>query len=194
MLVFDASQSMAAADASAEGLRRIDSVRAALAKFLPGVAVKRRLGLVTYGPGPAAPCANVTLKFAPLANAAGPILQSVAGLRPQGRTPLTRAVRLAADVLEYRARPATIVLLTDGEESCGESPCALASALKAGGVRTIVHVVSYKIRDSLGSDGVFKAQCLADATGGLFVATETADELAAALEKVLACPLVSEAR
>jgi Ca-activated chloride channel family protein len=57
-----------------------------------------------------------------------------------------------------------------------------------------VHVVSYRIRDSLGSEGVFEAQCLAGETGGLYVATETADEVAAALEKAFACPLVSEAR
>jgi Ca-activated chloride channel family protein len=194
MLVFDASRSMAAMDAGNEGLSRIDSVRAALAKILPKIASKRRLGLITYGPGAAAACAGTTLELLPTLNAAGRILDRVYRLDPGGRTPLTRAVKMAADVLNYRERPATIVLLTDGEETCGGAPCALARALKAEGAGVTVHVVSYRIAGSLGSDAVFSARCLAEETGGLYVATGTADELAAALEKVLACPLVSRAR
>jgi Ca-activated chloride channel family protein len=194
MLVFDASQSMAAADASNAGLRRIDSVRAALGRFLPRVAPKRRIGLVTYGPGGAATCANVAVELLPAANAARQILDAVAALKPAGRTPLTRAVAMAADALGYRERPATIVLLTDGEETCGGEPCALARTLKANGAGITVHVVSYRIKSSLGSSGVFGAMCLAEETGGQYYSTETADELAAALEKVLACPLLSDAR
>jgi Ca-activated chloride channel family protein len=194
MLVFDASRSMAASDASNAGLRRIDSVRTALARILPRVAPRRRLGLITYGPGAEPACAGTTLELLPMLNAADRILDRVNGLNPGGRTPLTRAVEMAADLLNYRARPATIVLLTDGEETCGGAPCALARVLKAHGAGVTVHIVSYRIADSLGSDAIFQARCLADETGGLYVATETADELAAALEKVLACPLVSRAR
>jgi Ca-activated chloride channel family protein len=194
MLVFDASQSMAAADADNEGLRRIDSARAALARILPSVAPKRRLGLITYGPGSRAPCANISLQLPPQRDAAKAIQNRVNDLKPAGRTPLTSAVRLAAEALGYRDRPATIVLVTDGEESCGGAPCELAKALKARAPGLTVHVVSYKIVGSLGSEGRFEARCLADETGGLYVATETADELAAALEKVLGCPIVSDTR
>jgi Ca-activated chloride channel family protein len=115
-------------------------------------------------------------------------------LKPDGKTPLTRAVRMAADALDYRNRPATIVLLTDGEETCGGGPCALARLLKAEGARTTVHVISYRIASAVGSDGVFASRCLADETGGLYVAADTVDEVAAALETALACPMISEAR
>ena len=115
-------------------------------------------------------------------------------MKPDGKTPLTRAVHMAANALDYRNRPATIVLLTDGEETCGGSPCALAKLLKAEGARTTVHVISYRIASAVGSEGVFASRCLADETGGLYVAANTADEVAAALETALACPMVSEAR
>jgi Ca-activated chloride channel family protein len=81
--------------------------------------------------------------------------------------------------------------VTDGEETCRGAPCELARSLKRQGARVTVHVLSYKIAGSLGSDGVFASRCLADATGGLYVATETVEELVEALEKTLACPLVS---
>jgi Ca-activated chloride channel family protein len=192
MFIFDASRSMAAADASVEGLRRIDSVRAALAAVLPRVAPKRRIGLITYGPGSATPCANVKLHFAPIDNAQSRIEEVTGALRPEGRTPLTRAVRLAADVLNYRERPTTIVLLTDGEETCGASPCDLARALKRDGAKVTVHVASYRIKASIGSDGVFQSRCLADETGGLYAAADTTEELTAALQEMLGCPLVSD--
>jgi Ca-activated chloride channel family protein len=114
-------------------------------------------------------------------------------LKADGKTPLTRAVRIAANALDYRNRPATIVLLTDGEETCGGGPCALAQLLKTEGAGTTVHVISYQIASSIGSDGVFAARCLADETGGLYVAANTVDEVAAALETALACPMISEA-
>jgi Ca-activated chloride channel family protein len=194
MLVFDASKSMAAAAGDNTGLRRIDSVRTALARILPRVAPKRRLGLITYGPGSRPACVNVSLEFRPVPNAAAQIMSRLESLKPDGKTPLTRAIRMAADALDYRNRPATIVLLTDGEETCGGGPCALARLLKAEGARTTVHVISYRIASAVGSDGVFASRCLADETGGLYVAADTVDEVAAALETALACPMISEAR
>lgn len=193
MIVFDASRSMDAADADDAGLRRIDSVRTALARILPEVASKRRLGLVTYGPGPHEACTNVTLALRPQSNAAQRILERINSLNPDGRTPLTRAVRFAADALDYRSRPVTIVVLTDGEETCKGDPCALAHRLKAESAGLTIHVISYRIEDSVGSDGIFQARCLADETGGRYAAASTIDEVADALKQALLCPLMSEA-
>jgi Ca-activated chloride channel family protein len=127
MLVFDASKSMAAAAGDNTGLRRIDSVRAALARILPRVAPKRRLGLITYGPGSRPACVNVSLELRPAPNAAALIMSRLDALKPDGKTPLTRAVRMAANALDYRNRPVTIVLLTDGEETCGGAPVSSPS-------------------------------------------------------------------
>lgn len=194
MLVFDASGSMLSTDTDPDGLKRIDRIKQALHRFLPTVAPRRRLGLITYGPGPAARCNNVKLEFRPSLNAGERILEAIEALRPDGRTPLTRAVELASEVLAYRKRPAVIVLLTDGQETCGGDDCALARALKAHAADITVHVVTYRIASSLGPDGIFEGRCLADETGGLFISTETTDELAAALETTLGCPLVTDAR
>lgn len=194
MIIFDASRSMAASVGDNTGLRRIDSVRAALARILPRVAPRRRLGLITYGPGSRPACVNVSLELTPKLNAAQPILSRVEALKPDGRTPLTRAVRLAAEALDFRQRPVTIVLLTDGEDTCDGAPCALAKLLNSQGARTTVHVISYRISSAIGSEGIFASRCLADETGGIYAETNTVDEVAAALDTALACPIVSEAR
>ena len=73
MIVFDASGSMAGnLDQGIATLKpRIDEVRTALAKILPEATRFRRVGLITYGPGPGEQC-NVTLDLKPTANACKP--------------------------------------------------------------------------------------------------------------------------
>ncbi|MEI9901019.1 MAG: hypothetical protein WDN31_13765 [Hyphomicrobium sp.] len=56
-----------------------------------------------------------------------------------------------------------------------------------------MHVISYHIASAIGSEGIFASRCLADETGGIYAATDTIEEVAAALETALACPQVSEA-
>lgn len=194
MIVFDASKSMAASVGDEKGLRRIDVVRSALANVLPRVAPRRRMGLITYGPGSRDACSNVSLQLKPTSNAATQIMSRVDALKPEGRTPLTRAVRGAAEVLNFRNKAATIIVLTDGEETCGADPCALARELKRDGAGTVVHVISYEIASAVGSDGEFVSRCFADETGGTYVDTKTIDEVRNALETALSCPLISDAR
>ena len=194
MIVFDASKSMAASIGDEKGLRRIDVVRSALADVLPRVAPRRRMGLITYGPGTRDACSNVFLQLKPMSNAATKIMSRVDALKPEGRTPLTRAVRGAAEVLDFRNKAATIIVLTDGEETCGADPCALARELKREGAGTVVHVISYEIASAVGSDGEFVSRCFADETGGTYVDTKTIDQVRNALETALSCPLISDAR
>ena len=61
------------------------------------------------------------------------IMSAVNAINPAGKTPLVEAVKRAADVLHDQG---TIVLLTDGEETCGGAPCELGKSLKASGTAT----------------------------------------------------------
>ena len=147
MIVFNASGSMAGVVGGgiATSVTRIDEVRSALAAVLPSTTRFRRVGLITYGAGPYMQC-NVHLDFAPMANAAEAIMHAVNGLTPAGKTPLTAAVAQAADVLDYRAKPGLIVVITDGEETCGGSPCALAKQLHDEAMQLAVHIISYRTK------------------------------------------------
>jgi Ca-activated chloride channel family protein len=193
MIVFDASGSMAGTDLNSPPTPRIARVKEALGKVLPGIASYRKLGLVDYGPGSSPnQCDNIELQLEPVPDAAGPIMAVVERLIPVGRTPLTSAVRLAAKVVGFPARPAVVVLLTDGEETCGGDPCGLARELKANGEHLTVHVIGYRNSASDGM-GYLQSRCLAEATGGLYISVETTDELVAAFHKTLGCPTVSRA-
>jgi Ca-activated chloride channel family protein len=196
MLVFDASGSMAGNEQlgiATQDVARIDKVRAALAKVLPSVTRLRRVGLITYGPGPYAQC-NVHLSFAPKPDAASLIMSDVRRLVPAGKTPLSSAVEQAAEVLDYTKKPGVIVLLTDGEETCGGTPCDLGKFLHANAVQLTVLVIGYRVKDFswTGEQSILDVKCLAEQNGGIYVAAENEAELEQALEKTLGCPMLSQ--
>lgn len=173
---------------------RMDEVRNALRKVLPNATKIRRVGLITYGPGPYQQC-NVNLDLAPTPNAAAIIMSKVDALTPAGRTPLSSAVQQAADVLDYRKRPGVIVVVTDGEETCGGQPCVLGHKLHADADQLTIHVIGYRAQGPFswtGEQSILDARCLAEDNGGLYISAKTSDDLVAALTKTLDCPMVTE--
>jgi Ca-activated chloride channel family protein len=119
-------------------------------------------------------------------------MQELDSVQPYGQTPIAASVEEAAKVLDYRRRAAVIVLLTDGEETCGGNPCALADTLKRDGVDTTVHVIGYMVGKASGMPGPYPTRCLPERTGGLFVSAETKDQLVSALRKTLGCEFSSQ--
>ena len=200
MLVFDGSASMAEIGFDTQAATRIAEARDAMRRALPQIAPFRRVGLITYGPGPNDACDNINLRFAPMPNAAAALVAEVESLRPGGLTPLAASVRAAAEVLEYRQHPGLVVLVTDGNETCGGRPCALGRELAAEARDLTVHVIGFRVVVDFFSwdspeagtytQGNTVAKCLSDATGGMYVSTETVDELAAALRETLGCALI----
>lgn len=195
MLVFDASGSMAGNlnQGIATTIPRINEVRSALAEVLPTITRFRRVGLITYGPGPYQQC-NVQLAFKPTPDAAGLIMQEVNTLSPAGKTPLAAAVEQAAEVLDYRNKPGLIVVLTDGEETCGGMPCELGKQLHASATQLTVHVIGFRMKDFswTGEQSILDVKCLAEQNGGLYISADVKQDLIDALEKTLGCPMLSQ--
>ncbi|MEP1587037.1 MAG: VWA domain-containing protein [Tateyamaria sp.] len=197
MVVFDGSGSMAEMGFNDINEPRIFEARRAISDTIPEIAERRRLGLVVYGPMGVDECTGVDLRFPPMLDAARPVIDAVNSLEPSGSTPLTDAVKLAAETLDYQSRPAAIVLVTDGKETCGGQPCILATDLANEGADTTVHVIGFKVRGSFFSwdrdtDNDYNvsesvARCLADRTGGTYTSAETLDQLIAALRETLGC-------
>ncbi|SHH79444.1 vWA domain-containing protein [Marivita hallyeonensis] len=199
MVVFDGSGSMAEMGFNLMDEPRIFDARRAVRTVMPQVAPVRRMGLVTYGFGRQESCSSVVVRFPPEPDAADRIIAEIDRLHPAGETPLTEAIAEAARVLDYEHKPGEIVLVTDGKETCGGSPCQLAADLAAGADLT-VHVIGFRVRgehfnwpdqpQNMMIEPV--ARCLADRTGGMYVHTETLDDLIGALRQTLGCQVLSE--
>ncbi|MEY8830390.1 VWA domain-containing protein [Sedimentitalea sp. XS_ASV28] len=205
MLVFDASGSMAEMGYNGIDMPRIVDARAALHKALPDITPFRNVGLITYGPGAdEQACSHVALRLSPVPDASARILAEIDAIEPDGNTALSRAVAEAARVLGAPERPGVVVVVSDGKETCGGAPCQLAAELARSAPSLVVHVIGFKVRGSFfgweGGDGnpdfdvpSSPSRCLADRTGGLYLSTETVDELVQALRQTLSCPVISDA-
>ncbi|MGR3433882.1 MAG: vWA domain-containing protein [Shimia sp.] len=202
MLVFDGSGSMAQFQRDPSAPTRIDDARIALARALPDITRLRDVGLVTYGGVGAAACAGVVTHFPPIPDAAGAIVGTVDAMVPGGLTPIAEGLREAALVLSYRDTPGIIVLVTDGNETCGGTPCAVAAGLAREAEDLTIHVVGFRLdRDFFRMDGAeaepgsaTATRCVATTSGGTFVTTETIEELTLALLETLGCSVVGQAQ
>lgn len=197
MLVFDGSTSMGN-PGYREKIPRLTEARKAMSRVLPEITQFRKLGLIVFGPGPKDSCQNIDYRVAPALRNAGPIMGELDRLEPAGRTPLTDAVGQAASLLNYTKKPAVVVLVTDGDDTCRGDPCALALDLLKDAKAITIHVIGFKGRyryykfptRQTGMAVYSQARCLAETTGGKFITAETSDELAAALKQTLGCPFV----
>jgi Ca-activated chloride channel family protein len=180
MLILDASNSMWG---RVDGRPKIVVARTAVVDLLRALPAGTRLGLMAYGHRRAADCADIeTLVPVGPVDAAG-IAARVNAITPRGRTPLTEAVRQAAHALRASERPARVILVSDGIETCSGDPCALAAELHASSVDFTTHVIGFDVADPRDQA---QLRCLAEGTGGRFVAAHDARSLAAALASLTA--------
>jgi Ca-activated chloride channel family protein len=113
---------------------------------LPSITRFRRVGLPAYGSDSWNQC-TIHPALKPEPNAADRIMAAVDALHPAGRMPLTEAEAQAADALDFRTKPDVIVILTDGEETCGGMPCDLSEKLHAEADQLTIHVISLRVKN-----------------------------------------------
>ena len=178
MLVLDASGSMWG---QIQGKPKIEIAREAVDTMLAGWP-GGQLGLMAYGHRRKGDCKDIEL-LQPVGDFdAAAIRGQVGKLQPRGMTPISDAVRQAAEQLKFTEQKATVILVSDGEETCSADPCALGAELEKLGVDFTAHVVGFDIEE--GSRAQAQLQCLARNTGGQYVAARDAGELGEALGRV----------
>ncbi|MGH7803751.1 MAG: vWA domain-containing protein, partial [Candidatus Binatia bacterium] len=96
--------------------------------------------------------------------------------------PMTEAIRRAAAELKYTESKASVILVSDGEETCDADPCAAATQLEQAGVDLTVHTVGFDVVEKKGKD---QLRCLAENTGGRFVLAEDAPSLKKAIAEAV---------
>jgi len=179
IIVLDGSGSMWA---QIDGTARIEIARDTLNEVLGGLPADLELGLMTYGAREKGNCADIQVLVPPGVGTAAAISAAAAKINPKGKTPLSDAVRLAADALQYTEERATVILITDGLETCNADPCALGAELESRGIDFTVDVLGFGLSDEDGQ----KVACLAENTGGKYLSASDGDSLVAALTETVA--------
>lgn len=136
MLVLDASGSMWG---QIGGKAKIDIARDAVANMLGSWPASQQLGLMAYGHRSKGNCADIEMLKAPAVLDKAGFQRAVNALQPKGMTPISASVRMAAEQLKFSERKATVILVSDGEETCHADPCALGQELEKLGVDFTAH-------------------------------------------------------
>ncbi|MFQ6553349.1 vWA domain-containing protein [Aestuariibius insulae] len=170
LFILDGSGSMTR---SLDGVSRIAAATDVMAGLIDSLPEEIEAGLMSYShPRPQA-CGGVELIAAPGAMSRADMMYSLAYIRPGGGTPIAASLRRAGAVIRQADKAVSVVLVSDGFETCGGDPCAVARELRREGVDVTIHVVGVvvdaRVRDSL--------SCIANTTGGTYHGVETMDAL-----------------
>lgn len=181
IIILDASGSMWA---QIDGKPKLEIARESLRTVLQSVPADDEIGFMVYGHRQKGSCEDIELIVPPQSGSASAISAAADSMKFLGKTPLTAAVKQAAEALKYTEDKATVVLITDGLETCGGDPCALGKELKETGVDFTADVVGF----GLTADEGKQIACLAENTGGKYIQASDEKALQQALVETVAAP------
>jgi len=127
IFVLDASGSMWG---RLDGQPKIEIARHSLKELLGALPDNAAVGLVAYGHRRKSDCSDIETLVTPAKASKIAVGQQIDALKPKGKTPITTALRQALRASSTKGTRSTIVLLTDGLETCGGDPCALMREAK----------------------------------------------------------------
>ena len=156
-----------------------------MTEVLSTIPPTQEIGLMAYGHREKGNCSDIELMVSPAAGTGAEIAARVNQMRFQGKTPLSESVRQAAEALRFGEEPATVVLVTDGLETCEADPCALARELEAAGLDFTAHVIGFGLSRAEGA----QVACLATETGGQYLQASDAGALRDALSATVKAEL-----
>lgn len=177
MFILDASGSMWG---KVGDQTKIEAAREVFTKVIPLIPKEVKTGLTVYGHRTKHDCKDIEILIPPGSDDREKILSLVNSISPKGSTPLADSVRLVAEQLRTKEAETTIVLVSDGEDTCNSDPCSVVKTLKDAGIKFVLHVVGFGVDEK----GRQQLSCMAQAGGGLYFSASDTDGLLAAFESV----------
>ena len=152
------------------GRKRIDDSRAAANELLSALPSNTAVGIVSFD----GEC-GAKIDLVPTLDR-GQSRRVIEGLGAKGATPIAatlRQVQIAFNAGGDPDLPRSVIVITDGEETCRGDPCSEAKMLAQTYKNLKIHVIDVT--------GTSKLQCLADTTKGTIVKAGNLAELQAAV-------------
>ena len=181
-IIMDASNSMWG---QIGGEAKITIARRVLAQIINGLPDAMNVGLRVYGHryglnDPKA-CTDTQLlvPIGPVAKAQ--LVDTVNKIQLKGKTPLVLSVLEA--IKDFEKIPnGSVILVTDGIESCNGDIKSIGPAVKKSGLELKVHIVGFDIKEK---EARAELEAIAKSTEGRYLDAKNAGELLSALEQTL---------
>lgn len=145
LFIYDASGSMWA---QMEGKTRMEIARNVLSSSVNNLPENQKIGLMAYGHRVKGDCEDVEFLAGIDNGNKEKITTALTSIKPLGMTPLAYSAKLAIDELRKSKVKATIILITDGIESCGGNICDVISSAKKEGIDFKLHIIGFGLKES----------------------------------------------
>jgi Mg-chelatase subunit ChlD len=188
-IIMDASNSMTGMIGKET---KMAAARRVLNQTIEGLPETMNVGLRVYGHRYATDDYDNACRDTELVVPVGPIDKAaltgwVDKIQTKGRTPLVLSVLEA--IKDFEKIPnGSIVLVTDGIESCKGDIKSIAPAIKEAGLELKVNIVGFDIKEA---EGRQELESIARSTGGRYLDARNADELMGALGQTLKLEFVA---
>ena len=181
ILILDASGSMWG---QIDGTAKIEIAKDVLTDLVQKLPQDSAVGLVAYGHRKKGDCDDVEEIIALRQLDRKALISAIKQLVPKGKTPISRSLRLTAERIKNLEEPTTIILVSDGKETCDPDPCRLVKTLKESGIRFIMHVIGFDVTEEEKEE----LECMAHEGGGAYYTAGNSSEFSAAAAEVVKKP------
>jgi len=178
ILILDASASMWG---QIGGKPKIEIARNTAEDIIKNRPSGLEMGFMTYGHRRKGDCKDIELIVPPGTETTEKLLGALKLLVPKGKTPIYDSVLKAAESLKYTEQAASIILVSDGIETCGGDLNALGKILAEQGIDFKTHIIGFAMSDADTVD----LRGLAKATGGTYSDAGDAAQLKLALQSAM---------
>ncbi len=182
--ILDASGSMLQ---TMQGKTRLQIAQEVLTARLNALPANTQVGLRVYGHRipfqnrEEESCQDIELVVPIRANGAESIIAWLPGMQALGMTPMSESIRRAANDFTFEAgRRNFIVLISDGQETCGEEPASVVQYLREIGIDFAIHVIGLDVDAQTAG----QLSRIADVGGGVYYDARSQEDLDNALGNI----------
>ncbi len=170
IFIYDASGSMWG---QMDGKTKMAIAAEVLSTSVSALPDGQKIGFVAYGHRNKADCNDVEFLVDLENGTKTQVNESIKGIKPLGRTPLAYSALQVIDKLRQTKLKATIILVTDGIESCGGNICDVIKAAKKEGIDFKLHIIGFGLKN----EDTQQLKCAAEAGEGNYYSAADAGGL-----------------
>ena len=150
-----------------------------LLEALGKVGGEVEFGLIAYGHNEKGDCDDIEVIFPISKYESDKVKSAIRNIEPKGKTPLARSAKMAVELIKRDNLATTIILITDGLETCDGDLCRVVQDAKNDNIDFKMHVVGF----GLSEDDRTTLKCAAEKGNGLYLDANSENELSFAIER-----------
>jgi Ca-activated chloride channel family protein len=178
IIIYDASGSMWG---QMDGKTKMEIASGVLNSTMSNLDASKEVGLVAYGHRKKGDCKDVEFLVDFSGGSPSEVTNAVSAIKPLGKTPLAYSASLVINKLRTSKTKATIILITDGIESCDGNICDVVKAAKAEGIDFKLHIIGFGLKEG----ETEQLKCAAGAGDGNYYDAADAEGLASVLDEAV---------